>query len=242
VIPATIELGVLGAILGAIIGTAAGVSAGARHGSWFDSVVRVGSLVLYSTPIFWLALMSLVILYSGLGIVPGPGRLDLDYLDAVPTRSGSVLVDTLLAGRPDAFLNALAHLALPLAVLTAAEAAWFARMTRAFTLEQVNQEYVLVARAKGLSERAVVWRHIFPNIRIQLITITAVALAGSLEGAVLIEAIFAWPGFGAYFVNALVKGDMNAVLGCTLVVGLLFTVSSAVAEVLYRRADPRVRT
>jgi peptide/nickel transport system permease protein len=106
-------------------------------------------------------------------------------------------------------------------------------------LNQLSQEYILTARVKGLSERSVIWRHAFPNIMVQLLTIVALAYGSLLEGAVLIESVFAWPGFGQYLTSSLLLGDMNAVMGCVLIVGLVFITLNLVTDALYRVFDPR---
>jgi peptide/nickel transport system permease protein len=120
--------------------------------------------------------------------------------------------------------------------------AYIARMTRSFMLDQLHQEYVLAARVKGLGERAVIWRHVFRNVLVQLITIIGLTYASLLEGSVLTETIFAWPGIGQYITTALFKSDMNAVIGGTVVVGICFVGVNMISDLLYRLVDPRTRT
>ena len=112
-------------------------------------------------------------------------------------------------------------------------------MTRSFMLEQLSAEYITTARVKGLSERAVVWRHAFRNISIPLITVIALSFGSLLEGSVLTEIIFSWPGLGQYITSALLSGDMNAVLGGTVVVGVCFIGLNFLSDILYRVLDPR---
>jgi peptide/nickel transport system permease protein len=119
--------------------------------------------------------------------------------------------------------------------------AYITRMTRSFMLEQLSQEYIVTARVKGLSRRDVLWKHAFRNIRVQLVTIVALAYGGLLEGAVLVETVFAWPGFGKYLTSNLLAGDMNAAMGCVLIVGIIFIVLNLVSDLLYRLFDPRTR-
>jgi peptide/nickel transport system permease protein len=114
-------------------------------------------------------------------------------------------------------------------------------MTRSFMLEQLRQEYVTTARVKGLSERRVVWRHALGNAMVPLITVIALSYANLLEGSVLTETVFAWPGLGRYITNSLLNADMNAVLGGTLVVGAVFIGLNLLADILYRLVDPRAR-
>ncbi len=114
-------------------------------------------------------------------------------------------------------------------------------MTRSFMIEQLRQEYIVTARVKGLDEKKIVWRHAFGNILLPLITVIALSYAGLLEGSVLTETVFAWPGIGSYITNSLLNADMNAVLGGTIVVGSVFICLNLLADLLYRLLDPRVR-
>lgn len=119
--------------------------------------------------------------------------------------------------------------------------AYISRMTRSFMVEQLGQEYVITARVKDLSWANTVWVHAFRNVAVQVVTVVALAYAFLLEGAVLMETVFAWPGFGRYLTNALLAGDMNAVVGCTLVVGVIFVGLNLLSDLLYRVFDPRTR-
>ena len=238
--PATLELATAAIVLGTAIGIPLGVIAAARRGSWADHVVRVVALLGHSVPSFWLGLSGLLVFYAGLGWVGGSGQMDVYYEGEVPTVTGLVLVDALLARDWTVFWNALDHLVLPAAILGYGAVAYISRMTRSFMVEQLGQEYVTAARVKGMSRRRVIWRHVFINIRVPLITVVALSYGGLLEGAVLIENVFAWPGFGQYFTNALLNGDMNAVLACTLLVGMIFMLLTLLTDLLYRVLDPRI--
>ena len=147
----------------------------------------------------------------------------------------------MLAGQWDVFRSALNHIILPAALLGYSSSAYITRMTRSFMLDQLNQEYITTARVKGLSRRKTVWRHAFGNIRVQLVTIVALAYGALLEGAVLIETVFAWPGFGQYLTSNLLIGDMNAVMTCVLIVGVIFIGLNILSDILYRVFDPRTR-
>lgn len=239
VFPATLELATLGTIFGVLVGVPLGVVAGVRRGSWIDQTARVVALVGYSMPIFWLGLVGLLIFYGILGWVGGPGRLDIFYEDIVPTRTGMILIDSAISGHWDVFRNAFSHLILPASLLGYYSMAYISRMTRSFILEQMSAEYIVTARVKGMSERAVIWRHAFRNIRVQLITVIALSYANLLEGSVLTEIIFSWPGIGSYITTALLSADMNAVLGGTVVVGLIFICLNILSDLLYRIFDPR---
>ena len=206
-----------------------------------DHIARVITLFGYSTPIFWLGMMGLLVFYAWLGWAGGAGRIDLAYDGMVPEVTGLLLIDTSLARDWDAFASAMRHILLPALILGLNSVAYISRMTRSFMLEQLSQEYIITARVKGLSRRQVVWGHAFRNILVQLLTVVALAYGSLLEGAVLIEMVFAWPGFGQYLTSSLMLGDMNAVMGCVLVIGLIFVALNLISDALYKVFDPRTR-
>jgi peptide/nickel transport system permease protein len=239
--PATIELATLATILGVIIGVPAGVIAAKTQGRWPDHLVRLLGLVGYSVPVFWLGLVGLLVFYSKLSWVSGTGRLDVFYEDIVDPVTGLMLIDAAIAGEWDIFFNAVSHLVLPVAILGYFSLAYISRMTRSFMIEQLGQEYVTAARVKGLSEFRVVWRHALGNAMLPLVTVIALSYASLLEGAVLTETVFAWPGLGRYITDSLFNADMNAVLGGTFVVGMAFIGLNLLSDFLYRLLDPRSR-
>lgn len=239
--PATLEMATIGILIGVALGVPMGVTAAARQGSWTDQVIRVFGLLGYSVPAFWLGLVGLLLFYARLNWVGGPGRLDIFYDGLIPPVTGLILVDSLIAGDVDIFWNAVSHIVLPASVLGFFALAYIARMTRSFMLDQLNQEYVTTARVKGVPERLVIWRHAFNPIRVPLITVIGLSYAGLLEGSVMIETVFSWPGIGNYLTTALFNADMNAVLGATLVIGAVFIFINKISDVLYRVLDPRAR-
>lgn len=241
VLPATIELATVTILLGAVIGVPLGVYAAVNRGKLTDQIIRVIALFGHSTPIFWIGMIGLLIFYAWLGWVGGSGRVDLYYEDLVPPLTGFLLIDSLISGDFDVFRSALAHIILPASVLAYASIAYLSRITRSFMLEQLSQEYITAARAKGVSRTGVIWFHAFKNIRVQLVTVIALSYGGMLEGAVLIETIFGWPGFGQYLTNALVIGDMNVVVACTLIIGCIFILLNLISDLTYRFLDPRIK-
>lgn len=241
VFPATLEMATLGIIIGVVLGVPMGVYAASRQGSLVDQVIRVVGLLGYSIPAFWLGLVGLALFYAKLQWVGGPGRIDIFYDGMVDPVTGLLLIDSLIAGEHEIFVNALTHLALPAAVLGFFSLAYIARMTRSFMLDQLAQEYVTTARVKGVPERLVLWRHAFRPILVPLITVIGLSYAGLLEGSVMIETVFSWPGIGNYLTTALLNADMNAVLGSTLVIGAVFIGINKISDVLYRVLDPRAR-
>ena len=241
VFPATLELASLGTLIGVVIGVPLGVVAAANRGGWIDQIARVLALVGYSVPIFWLGLMGLLVFYGILGWVGGPGRQDILYDGMTPTVTGLLLIDTALARDWGAFRDAFSHIILPASLLGYFSLAYISRMTRSFMLEQLSAEYITTARVKGLSERRVIWGHAFKNIAVPLITVIALSFGSLLEGSVLTEIIFSWPGIGSYITRALLSGDMNAVLGGTIIVGTCFVALNLLSDLLYRVLDPRAK-
>ena len=241
VFPATIELATVGILIGTLFGVPMGVLAAVRHGKLSDQVVRVLGLVGYSAPIFWLGLLGLLVFYARLGWVEGPGRIDIAYEYDVTRQTGLLLVDSALQGRWAAFRNAFGHIILPGALLGYFSMAYISRMTRSFMLQELAQEYVTTARVKGVSERRIIWGHALRNAAVPLVTVIALSYAGLLEGSVLTETVFAWPGLGQYLTNSLQNADMNAVLGATLVIGAVFVGLNLLSDLLYTLLDPRVR-
>ncbi|WP_245424096.1 ABC transporter permease [Methylovirgula sp. 4M-Z18] len=239
--PATLELATIATLIGVFIGVPAGVLAGARKGSWMDQAVRVLGLLGYSAPVFWLGLVALALFYGKLGWVSGPGQLDVAYDDIVTNHTGMLLIDSAIDGEWDVFRNAFGHLVLPACLLGYYALAYIARMTRSFVIEQLAQEYVTAARIKGRSFWGAVWRHAFPNICVPLITVIGLSYAQLLQGSVLTETVFAWPGIGFYITHSLFHADMNAVLGGTLVAGALFIGINLFCDFLYKFVDPRLR-
>ena len=239
--PATFELATLGIIIGAGIGVPLGVWAAVRRGGIVDQVVRIMGLVGYSLPIFWLGLMALVVFYARLGWVSGPGRIDVVYEYTLTPVTGLLLLDSARAGEWQAFGNVLSHLILPASLLGYFSLAYISRMTRSFMLNELGQEYIVAARAKGLSETRIIWRHALRNAMVPLVTVIALSYAGLLEGSVLTETVFAWPGLGLYLTNSLQNADMNAVLGATIIVGSIFVGLNLLSDLLYQMLDPRTR-
>jgi peptide/nickel transport system permease protein len=237
--PATLELATLGTLIGAGFGVPLGVWAAVRRGGLADHAVRVMALVGYSAPIFWLGLMALVVFYAHLGWVAGPGRIDIVYEYTLPRNTGLLLLDAALAGEWEGFRNALSHLILPASLLGYFSLAYISRMTRSFMLNELGAEYIVAARAKGLSEARIIWRHALRNAMVPLVTVIALSYAGLLEGSVLTETVFAWPGLGLYITHSLQNADMNAVLGGTVIVGSIFIGLNLLSDLLYRLLDPR---
>ena len=239
--PATIELATLGILIGVVVGVPMGMLAAYFHNRWIDQLLRMVCLVGYSVPVFWLGLVGLLVFYAKLHWVAGPGRLDDVYQYTLQSWSNFVLIDAWRAGNMDALRNALMHLILPAALLGYFSLAYISRMTRAFFLEELGKEYVLTARVKGSSEFQLLVRHVLPNVAAPLITVISLSYAVLLEGAVLTETVFSWPGIGSYITGALFSADVSAVLGGTLLIGVCFVVLNSLTDLAGYLLDPRVR-
>jgi peptide/nickel transport system permease protein len=239
--PATLELSTIGLLIGVLLGVPMGVAAAYWHEKWPDHLIRVVGLIGYSVPIFWLGLVGLFVFYYKLDWVAGPGQVDVFYTGIVDRITGSILIDAAIGGEWDIFVNAISHMTLPAVLLGYYSLAYISRMTRSVMLDQLTREYVLTARLKGASEFRVVTRHALRNAAIPLVTVIALSYGGLLEGSVLVETIFSWPGIGNYIYSSLFAADMNAVLGGTLLVGVVFVFLNMLSDLLYQTLDPRSR-
>ncbi len=241
VMPATIELATFAILGGAGFGIPLGIFAAINRNRPADHIIRFLTLIGHSMPIFWTGMIGLIVFYAVLGLVGGGGRISDYYIGLVPETTGFMLIDAAIAGDWEVFGDALNHLILPASILGYSSMAYITRMTRSFMLDQLGQEYVTTARVKGLSKGRTIWHHAFANIRVQLVTIVALAYGSLLEGAVLIETVFSWPGFGQYITNNMLIGDMNAVMTCVLLVGVIFIALNLLSDALYKIFDPRTR-
>ncbi len=237
--PATLELATLGLLIGTLVGVPAGVAAAYWHDRWPDYLIRFIGLIGYSVPIFWLGLVGLFIFYARLDWVSGPGQIDVFYQGIVKPVTGSILIDSTIAGEWEVFANAWSHIVLPALLLGYYSLAYISRMTRSMMLDQLSREYVLTARLKGATEYRVVMLHALRNAAIPLVTVIALSYGGLLEGSVLVETVFAWPGIGNYIASSLFRADINAVLGGTVLVGAVFILLNMVSDVIYQMLDPR---
>lgn len=241
VFPATLELATLALIIGSVLGVVFGVLCARFTGSGWDLAIRTFTLLGNSVPVFWLGLLMLALFYARLQWSAGPGRLDDIYQYSVEARTGFVLIDTWLSGDKGAFLNAINHLVLPVLLLAYYSLASITRLTRTACLSEMNKEYITLARAKGAGDMAILIHHVLPNIRGTLLTVIALAYTSMLEGAVLTETVFSWPGIGRYLTTALFAGDTTAIMGGTLLIGASFVLINNLTDVLVRITDPRVR-
>jgi dipeptide transport system permease protein len=237
--PATVELSIVALIFSVAIGIPAGVYAAVRRGSWPDQLIMGTALVGYSMPIFWWGLL-LIIFFSGyLGWTPVSGRIGLQFFFKPIT--GFMLVDTLLLGKPDAFLSALKHIILPMIVLGTIPLAVVARQTRSAMLEVLGEDYIRTARAKGLSPFRVIAIHTLRNAMIPVVTTIGLQVGVMLAGAILTETIFSWPGIGKWMVDSIFKRDYVVVQSGLLLIALIVMVVNLIVDILYAVINPRMR-
>jgi peptide/nickel transport system permease protein len=238
-LPATIELA-LAALIALLVGIPLGILAALRRNSWLDVAARLFALVGGSLPIFYLGLLALGLFYRTLRWSPGPGRLD-STLTPPTTITGLYTVDALLSGNWPVLQNSLAHLILPALVLGYFSTAVLLRMTRSAMLEVFSQDFVRTARAKGLSQWLVIWRHVLKNGMPPVLTTIGVTFGSLLSGAVLTETIFNWPGLGRYATTSVTSLDFPAVMGVTLVAAIVYPTVNTLVDIGYQLLDPRVR-
>ncbi|RWI87935.1 ABC transporter permease [Mesorhizobium sp.] len=239
--PATFELATTAILIAIGFGIPLGVWAASRRGSYVDKTVRLLSLFGQSIPIFVLGLLALLVFYVKLNLAPGTGRQDIIFQGTVPRVTGFISIDALITGDLAAFQDALAHLILPSLVLATFSLAIIARMTRSFMLDALASEFIVTAKAKGLSWSRTLWRHALPSVVAPLLTVIAMTYAMLLEGAVLTETVFSWPGLGLYLTTSLLNADMNAVLGATLVIGTVYLALNTLSDVASHALDPRIQ-
>jgi peptide/nickel transport system permease protein len=237
--PATIELSTIAFLLSLVIGLPLGVLAAVGRDSWIDHLARTVSLIGVSAPTFWLAFIMLAVFYGALEWAPGPGQISASAFPP-PEVTGIMLIDAPLAGDWDTLQDALAHLVLPSIVLAASTVGLITRTTRAAMLEALSQDYIRVARAKGLTRRAITLGHALPNALLPVVTLGGLAYAQLLTGTVLTETVFSWPGLGRYTFRSAVSLDFPAIMGITTVVAAVYVVINLLVDLSYAALDPRV--
>ncbi len=236
--PATVELASVAFVLSLALGLPLGILAAVRRDSWIDNLARMISLVGVSAPTFWLAFVMLAVFYGALDWAPGPGRLDVAAFP--PERlTGLLLLDTAWLGDWATFRDAAAHLVLPAVVLASSTLGLITRTTRAAMLDALSQDYVRVARAKGLLARTIVTGHALPNALLPVVTLGGLAYANLLAGAVMTETVFSWPGLGRYTFRSAVAIDFPAIMAITVIVAALFVLVNLLVDMSYALLDPR---
>jgi peptide/nickel transport system permease protein len=240
--PATVELVLLSLIIAFPIGIFLGILAAIKRNSVFDHVSRIISILGVSIPIFWLAIVLLILFYVKIPIYPGIGRITPSIALAHPftKHTGLYLIDSLIARQWPSFVSALTHLFLPAICLALSPIARLTRITRASMLTVLGEDYVRTARAKGLREHMVVVKHVLRNALTPVLTISGLIIGYSLAGSVLVETIFSWPGLGTYAFKAASGTDYPAIMGVALLTTAIFILANLITDISYAIADPRV--
>ena len=236
--PATIELAFTAILIASLVGITVGVISAVKQYSIFDYLSMIGALLGVSMPIFWLGLMLIILFSVTLGWLPVSGRVDIGL--EPPAITHFYILDSILAGRWDSLISSLKHLALPAIALASYSTAIIARMTRSTMLEVIRQDYIRTARAKGLRETVVVYKHALRNALIPVVTVIGLQMGSLLGGAVLTETVFSWPGIGSLLVNAIMAADYPLVQGSVIFIATIYVVVNLIVDVLYAYLDPRI--
>ncbi len=240
-LPASLELTLLGLLLAVVVAIPLGILAATRPGAWIDHLCRAVATAGVSLPTFFTGLLLSYVFYFLLGWAPSPlGRLD-PYLSAPAHVTGFYLIDSLLAGDPEAFVSSIKQLMLPAITLGLFVLAPLARMTRAAMLGVLSADFIRTARAAGLSSTTVLFAYAFRNALLPVITTLGMVFSFLLGSNVLVEKVFAWPGIGSFAIEALVASDYAPVQGFVLTMALLYVLLNLAIDIAYGLIDPRVR-
>jgi dipeptide transport system permease protein len=237
--PATLELSICAMIFAVVLGLPAGVIAAVNRGKFFDRALMSSALIGYSMPIFWWALLLIILVSGTWGLTPVSGRISLLYY--FDTSSGFMLIDALRSGQKGAFGSALHHLVLPTIVLGTIPLAVIARQTRSAMLEVLSEDYIRTARAKGLSPFRINGVHALRNALIPVITVIGLSVGTLLAGAILTETIFSWPGIGKWMVDSIFRRDYPVVQGGLLLIAVIVMIVNLTVDVLYGLINPKIR-
>ncbi len=237
--PATLELSICAMIFAVALGLPAGVIAAVNRGKFFDRALMSTALVGYSMPIFWWALLLIIVVSGMLGLTPVSGRISLLYY--FPNTTGFMLIDSLASGQKGAFASAVHHLVLPTIVLGTIPLAVIARQTRSAMLEVLSEDYIRTARAKGLSPYRINGVHALRNALIPVITVIGLSVGTLLAGAILTETIFSWPGIGKWMVDSIFRRDYPVVQGGLMLIAVMVMIVNLTVDVLYGLINPKIR-
>jgi len=238
-LPATLELALFSILIAIFLAIPLGVWAGAKPNSWIDNLGTTFGLFGISMPSFWLAIMLILLLAGILNVLPTSGRST--YGVAGPEITGFYLIDSLMQKNWKAVHDALSHIFMPALALGVNMLGILMRVTRSAVLEVMNEEYVTTARAKGLAEKNVVWRHVTTNALIPVITVVGLELGTLLSGSIIVETVFSWPGSGSLLITALNARDYPLVTGLVMTYTAAFVLINLIIDGLYAVVDPRIR-
>jgi peptide/nickel transport system permease protein len=238
-LPATVELAVPSMIFAMLIGIFAGAFSGVKRNKWFDFLNRIGSIIVYSMPIFWLGLILQLVFGVYLNLLPVSGRVTVTLIP--PAITGFYLIDSLLYLDFSSFLSCVTHLILPVFSLGLWLSTIINRITRTHMVNVLTQDFILAARARGISERSVVYGHALKNALVPVITIMGIQFAHLLVGAIVTEVTFSIPGMGQLLFRSILDRDFPLIQGCVVFAAIIVAVIGIVCDVFYAYIDPRVR-
>jgi peptide/nickel transport system permease protein len=236
---ATMELAIASGIVAVFLGVGMGTIAGARRNKWPDHVIRVISVSGASMPLFWFSILLLIIFWVYLGWFP-IGRSDPNLYEVINHPTGFYTIDALISFNFKAFLDAIWHLIMPAVALGYGATAIIARMMRSSLVEELQEDYVDAARAKGLPERLVLRKHARRNALIPTVTVIGLTFGFLLQGTVVAEIIFRWPGLGRWMAAAVLRGDQATIMTYVMFTSVLFLFVNLVVDVVYAYLDRRV--
>ena len=238
--PATFELVTVSILIAVLFGVPLGMLSALRRDSWVDHTTRIVSVSGVALPMFWLGLMLQLLFALQLGWLPLGGRLDM-MTDPPEAVTHLYLIDTLLAGRWAAFGDAFAHLLLPAVALCFPALASILRVNRAEMIEVLNQDYIVSARAHGLSNWRIIGQYALKNAMVPTLTMIGLRYGWMLGGTILVETVFDWPGMGLYAVQSAIASDFQPVMGVTLLIGVNVMLANFLVDLAYGWLDPRIR-
>jgi ABC-type dipeptide/oligopeptide/nickel transport system permease component len=238
-LPATIELAVVSLLIAILIGIPLGVWAGARPNSWADNAGSVFGFFGISMPSFWLGIMLILIVSGYFKWLPSSGRSTYGVAQGFDT--GFYISHSILTGNMKAAWDGIKYIIMPAIALGTGMMGLVMRVTRSSVLEIMSEDYVRTARAKGLSERTVLWRHVLRNSLVPVITVVGLELGTLLSGSIIVETVFAWPGSGSLLISAIQSRDYPLITGTVLTYTIAFVVINFAIDVLYAVIDPRIR-
>lgn len=235
--PATFELTTVALLIAIILGVPLGVISAIRKDKWADQFSRIFGLTGVAMPRFWLGIMLQIVFAYWLSLFPIIGRGEIE----LTTITGMRLFDSLITLNFPAFIDSLKHIILPAIALSVGAMAQIMRLTRANMLEQLNKDYILASKAYGLPRNTIVYKYMLKNAFTSTLTIIGLTYGFLIGNAFLVEAVFGWPGMAQYGIQAVIYQDFNAIVGITLVIGLVFAVANLIVDILYSYLDPRIK-
>lgn len=239
-LPASLELAGVSFFFALPTGVFLGIISARWAGRLADALTRLFAILGVSVPVFVLAMLIHYVFYFRLGWFPGSGRIAVTV--GAPERiTGFYLIDSLLTGNGEAFVSALRHIILPAVTLSVASLAVITRMTRSSMVEVLHQDYIRTARAKGLAERVVLWRHALKNAFVPVLTVVGLQLAALIAWVFLVELVFSWPGIGTYAAQCILGMDFQPIMAITLIFSVIYVCINLVVDILYLFLDPRIR-